>query len=48
MGGMGDSRRLVGRIVFVVVGRENLCKGISNLDASVETDTLINCAIESH
>jgi hypothetical protein len=32
----------------VVVGREDFGEGISNLDASIEANTLVDGAIESH
>ena len=38
----------VGRLRLVVVGREDLCEGITDLDAAVEADTLVDGAIEGH
>ena len=32
----------------MVVGREDLCEGITDLDTTVETDTLVDSAIEGH
>ena len=45
---VGHCGVLVGGLWFVVVGREDLGEGISNLDASIEANTLVDGAIESH
>lgn len=41
-------RRLISRVSLVVIGREDLCKSISNLDTPVEAHFLINGAVEGH
>ena len=45
---MSDRGLDVCRLRLVVVGREDLCEGITDLDAAVETDTLVDRAIEGH
>lgn len=45
---MSDRGLDVGRLGLVIVGREDLCEGITDLDTTVEADTLIDSAIESH
>ena len=45
---VGHCRVLVGGLRLVVVGREDFGEGISNLDASIEANTLVDRAIESH
>lgn len=45
---MRDRGLDVGRLWLVVVGREDLCEGITDLDAAVEADTLVDGAIEGH
>ena len=48
MCGVCDCGRLIGCVGFVIVSREDLCEGVSYLDTSIETYTLIDCAIEGH
>ena len=36
------------RLGLLVVGREDLCEGIKDLDTTAETETLIDSAIECH
>ena len=45
---MSDRGLDVSRLGLVVVGREDLCEGITDLDTTVETDTLVDSAIEGH
>ena len=45
---MRDRGLDVGRLRLVIVGREDLCEGVTDLDAAVEADTLVDGAIEGH
>lgn len=45
---MSDRGLDVGRLGLVVVGREDLCEGITDFNTAVEADTLVDSAIEGH
>ena len=45
---MSDRGLDVSRLRLVVVGREDLCEGITDFDTAVEADSLVDSAIEGH
>ena len=45
---MSDRGLDISCLGLVIVGREDLCECIPDLDAAVKTDTLVNRAIEGH